>query len=116
MFEAKGREDGDTAVLLEAFAAARIDEWSEFTADCDKFDAEIDREFAKEKFTFGELEEEEQSLERLRRWHRDLMRRDALTLPEAASATQRLAASSMKLAAYSERVFEVNLPTDPTAR
>ncbi len=113
VFDVAGREEGDATALRDLFAAARIDEWKEFVADCGKFDAEIDREFAKEKFTFGELEEEEQSLERLRRWHRDLMRRDALALPEASDATDRLAASTEKLATYSERVFEVNLPSDP---
>lgn len=112
VFRAHGQEESDAAVLRDAFAAARIDEWNEFVADCGKFDAEIDREFAKEKFTFGELEEEEQSLDRLRRWHRDLLRRDAFGLPEAQSATERLDASVEKLATYSERVYEVNLPAD----
>ncbi|MFB2580965.1 Chromate resistance protein ChrB [Herbiconiux sp. P15] len=114
VWEAAGQNDSDTAVLRDAFVAARIDEWNEFVADCGKFDAEIDREFAKEKFTFGELEEEEQSLERLRRWHRDLLRRDAFSLPEAVEGTERLGISTEKLASYSERVFEVNLPPEDT--
>lgn len=115
VFRATGQSDADAATLREAFTNARIDEWKEFIADCGKFDAEIDREFAKEKFTFGELEEEEQSLDRLRRWHRDLMRRDAFGLPETQLATERLEASVEKLATYAERVYEVNLPTDPSA-
>lgn len=115
VFRATGQGDSDVAVLRVAFVAARVDEWSEFVADCDKFDAEIDREFAKEKFTFGELEEEEQSLDRLRRWHRDLLRRDAFGQTEAQQATGRLAVSTEKLATYSERVYAVNLPADPTA-
>lgn len=113
VFRATGQSDADAATLREAFINARIDEWNEFEADCGKFDAEIDKEFAKEKFTFGELEEEEQSLDRLRRWHRDLLRRDALGLPEAKSASARLEASTEKLATYAERVYEVNLPADP---
>lgn len=115
VFRASGQAESDAAALRDAFEAARIDEWNEFVADCGKFDAEIDREFAKEKFTFGELEEEEQSLDRLRRWHRDLLRRDAFGLPAAKSATERLDASVEKLATYSERVYEVNLPTDSSA-
>lgn len=114
VFRASGQTETDAGVLRDAFTSARIDEWNEFVADCGKFDAEIDREFAKEKFTFGELEEEEQSLDRLRRWHRDLLRRDAFGLPEAVSATARLDASAEKLATYSDRVYEVNLPADPT--
>ncbi|TFC51096.1 MULTISPECIES: Chromate resistance protein ChrB [unclassified Cryobacterium] len=114
VFEVTGQSQADASILRDAFAAARRDEWNEFIADCGKFDAEIDREFAKEKFTFGELEEEEQSLDRLRRWHRDLMRRDALALPDAVRAAEHLAQSTEKLAVYSERVFEVNLPADPS--
>lgn len=114
VFVAHGQAETDTETLRDAFTSARIDEWNEFVADCGKFDAEIDREFAKEKFTFGELEEEEQSLDRLRRWHRDLLRRDAFGQPEAQVATTRLGVSAEKLATYSERVYEVNLPADPS--
>jgi Protein ChrB, N-terminal len=102
--------DDDIAVLREAFTAARADEWSEFIADCEKFDAEIDREVEKQKFTFGELEEEEQSLERLRRWHRDLRRRNISEMDAAAEAARRLERATGKLAAYSEQVFAANLP------
>lgn len=115
VFRATGQTESDAVQLREAFTSARVDEWNEFVADCGKFDAEIDREFAKEKFTFGELEEEEQSLDRLRRWYRDLLRRNAFGLPEAEQAANRLEASTEKLASYSERVYEVNLPADPSA-
>ena len=115
IFRATGHGESDAVELHDAFTRARVDEWNEFVADCGKFDAEIDREFAREKFTFGELEEEEQGLDRLRRWHRDLLRRDAFAQPEAQLATERLAASVEKLATYSERVYEVNLPADPAA-
>lgn len=106
--------DDDIAMLRDAFIAARVDEWEEFLADCGKYSAEIDREIAKEKFTFGELEEEEQSLERLRRWHRDLRRRNIGELDVAAAANQRLDEVTEKLAGYAERVFAANLP--PTAQ
>lgn len=101
---------GDREVLAESFAEVRRDEWAEFVADCDKFDAEIAKEIAKQKFTFGELEEEEQSLERLRRWYRDLKQRDVLRLPEAEDAEARLAASTEILADYAEQVFAAQLP------
>ncbi|MGN6103709.1 MAG: Chromate resistance protein ChrB [Kofleriaceae bacterium] len=112
VLSATARDTADTDVLVEAFAAVRRDEWAEFVADCGKFSDELDREIAKGKFTFGELEEEEQSLERLRRWHRELQRRDALGLVEAVEATRTLDAVSEKLADYSERVFAANLPRD----
>ncbi|GAB2984157.1 hypothetical protein LWP59_17975 [Amycolatopsis acidiphila] len=67
-----GRAESDGARLEGLFTAGREAEWTEFLADCGKFDAEIDEEIRNGKFTMAELEEQEQSPERLRRWHRDL--------------------------------------------
>jgi len=74
-------------------------------ADCGKFDAEIGSEIAKSKFTLAELEEEEQSLDRLRRWHRELAARDVFGAPNAAEAGQQLKHCAERLADYTERVF-----------
>jgi hypothetical protein len=84
------RDDASEALIRSAYLAARLDEWSEFDAECGHYETEIAKEIAKRKFTFGELEEEEQSLERLRRWFQDLRRRDVLDLPQAAAAEARL--------------------------
>ncbi|WP_245832734.1 Chromate resistance protein ChrB [Nocardiopsis flavescens] len=105
VFEVEPRDDASRAFLVDAFRAARTDEWNEYTADCGKFLDEIAREIAKAKFTFAELEEEEQSLERLRRWFRDLRKRDVLALPQARDAAERLRACSDALDDYAERVY-----------
>jgi len=103
--QAAGREQADAARLAGLFAEARQAEWVEFIADCGKFDAEIDSEIAKGKFTLAELEEEEQSLERLRRWHRELATRDVFGAPNAAEAGQQLKHCTERLADYTEQVF-----------
>jgi hypothetical protein len=105
VLQATGRGDTDAARLAELFTAERAAEWTEFLADCGKFDAEIDKEIGKGKFTLAELEEEEQSLERLRRWHRDLKARDVYGAPTAAEADQQLKHCTERLADYTERVF-----------
>jgi hypothetical protein len=74
-------------------------------AECGKYLAEIDKEIAKAKLTLAELDEEEQSLERLRRWHRELRLRDVLGAPSAAGADQRLKECEAKLEDYTQRVF-----------
>lgn len=107
VIDASPRDEASTAMIRDAFTAARIDEWAEFDADCGKFEAEIAREIAKEKFTFGELEEEEQSLDRLRRWYRDLKKRDVLELPEATMAEKRLRGCVEILDGYAEQVYQV---------
>ena len=93
-------------MIRNAFSAARVEEWAEFTADCGKFETEIAKETHKRKFTFAELEEQEQSLERLRRWYRDLKRRDVLELPEAKAADAQLRACVAVLDGYAEQVYQ----------
>ena len=103
---AAGRDETDAARLAALFTDARQAEWAEFIADCGKFDAEIDSEIAKRKFTLAELEEEEQSLDRLRRWHRELATRDVFGAPDAAEAGQQLKHCTERLADYTDRVFQ----------
>ena len=106
VLQAAGRSETDAARLEQLFTQARQAEWAEFLADCGKFSAEIDAEIAKAKFTLAELEEEEQSLDRLRRWHRELAARDVLGAPGAAEAAQQLKGCAEKLAGYTDLVFQ----------
>jgi flagellar biosynthesis regulator FlaF len=102
---AAGQSERDAARLETMFTDQRTDEWSEFISDCGKFDAEIDHEIRIGKFTMAELEEEEQSLERLRRWHRELAARDVFGAPEAVEAAQQLKHCTERLDDFTDRVF-----------
>jgi hypothetical protein len=94
------------AVLEELFTAEREAEWVEFVSECDKAEAELHREIEKQKFTLAELEEEEQNLDRLRRWSRELRAKDLFGAPSGATAELRLKACSELLEDFAERVFE----------
>ncbi|MFJ7075569.1 Chromate resistance protein ChrB [Streptomyces sp. NPDC098781] len=102
---ATGRGAQDGRRLRAMFTAARSADWTEFLADCGKFETELAKEVRIAKFTLAELEEEEQSLERLRRWHRDLTARDVFGAPEARPAGERLKACVTACEDYAERVF-----------
>ncbi|WP_406262808.1 chromate resistance protein ChrB [Streptomyces chartreusis] len=102
---ATGRGSQDGRRLRAMFTATRSADWAEFMADCGKFEAELAKEIRIAKFTLAELEEEEQSLERLRRWHRDLTARDVFGAPEAAEAGERLKVCVAACEDYAERVF-----------
>lgn len=115
VIDAAPRDAEAAAMITDVFAAARIDEWTEFVSDCEKFEQEIEREISKKKFTFGELEEEEQSLERLRRWYRDLKKRDVLLLPEAIRAENRLLHCASILDDYATQVYDVMLGATATS-
>lgn len=105
VLDAIGRAEYDSARLEARFTAERSEEWAEFLADCGKFGTEIGKDIRKAKFTMAELEEDEQSLERLRRWYRELKARDVFGAPAAAEAQDRLARCADQLADYTERVF-----------
>jgi hypothetical protein len=100
-----GSGDDDAAKLRALFDAAREDEWAEFLADCVKFTDEIAREITKRKFTLAELEEEEQSLERLRRWSRTIRSRDVFGSARAAGADDELARCAAALDAFAAHVY-----------
>jgi hypothetical protein len=104
-FAVEPRDEAALALVTSAFVSARVEEWQEFIADCGKFEDEIAREIAKEKFTLAELEEEEQSLDRLTRWFRDLKKRDVLALPDAGEAAKRLRTCEETLADYAQQVY-----------
>lgn len=113
VFDIQPHDDAARALVVDAFRQARVEEWREFIADCGKFTDEIADEISKEKFTFAELEEEEQSLDRLRRWFRDLKRRDILALPDAETAAGDLRACEQALDGYAEQVYAANRGTAP---
>jgi len=104
-FDSRPREDRDEAMLVADFNAARAAEWVEFTSECDKFDAEIAKERRIGKLTVAELDEEEQSLDRLRRWARELKARDIFGVPESGHAEERLKRCAEILDGYADEVY-----------
>jgi hypothetical protein len=105
VLDAHGRDEQTEASLAEQYTTAREAEWVEFLSDCAKYHAELEREVAKKKFTLAELEEEEQSLDRLRRWHRELSLRDTFGAPSAEEAAVALKESTERLEAFAEQVY-----------
>jgi flagellar biosynthesis regulator FlaF len=105
LLEARGRDRAQAQRLEALFTASREDEWSEFIDECAKYEAEVEREITEQKFTLAELDEEEQSLERLRRWYRDLKLRDLFGAPSAGQAEQRLRHCQTRLDDFADRVY-----------
>jgi hypothetical protein len=60
---------------------------------------------AKEKLT-AELDEEEESLERLRRWYRAIRARDVYGAPSAVDAERRLKECAESLERFAELVYQ----------
>lgn len=104
-FDSRPRDEGDEQAVMAEFNAARSAEWTEFTAECGHFHAEIAKERRKGKFTVAELDEEEQNLDRLRRWFRELRARDIFTVPDGAHADEQLKACAELLDGYADEVY-----------
>jgi hypothetical protein len=103
---AVAEEEASAAQLEALFTAQREAEWAEFVADCGKYEAELAAEVAKGKLTLAELDEEEQSLDRLRRWYRTIRARDLFVAPSAPLAERRLKECTEALEGFAERVYQ----------
>jgi DNA-binding transcriptional regulator PaaX len=104
-------DDHSVAQLERLFTEQRDLEWQEFLADCDKYEAELADEVKKAKLTLAELDEEEESLERLRRWYRAIRARDLFGAARAPVADRRLKECSDALERYAELVYQAREPS-----
>lgn len=106
LVRAEALDDASGKRLEELYIAAREDEYTEFLAECGKFDAEIESEIRKRKLTSAELDEEEQNFDRLVRWHRDLTRKTFFPVASSSIAEKRLKECEQSLAEFADLVFE----------
>jgi hypothetical protein len=72
----RGVAVGDETGLVDAFNAARDDEYREVLDRCSEFHAELEKERKAGKFTFAELEENEEDLAKLETWLNKIQARD----------------------------------------
>jgi hypothetical protein len=99
-------EDADDAHLETLFTEQREAEWAEFLSDRTKYETELAGEVTKGKLTLAELDEEEQSLERLRRWYRAIRARGLFGAPSAELAERRLKECAEALDRFAEQVYQ----------
>jgi chromosome segregation ATPase len=89
------------------FLSARDDEYAEILDKCQDFHAGLEKEYREEHFTFGELEENEVELEKLRKWLDKVRARDVFGAPLQAKTEAELEECGRALEAYATRVYEV---------
>jgi uncharacterized protein YndB with AHSA1/START domain len=95
----------DQQRLVGSWNEARDAEYSELTGKCAQFLDEIEHEFAIEKFTAAELEEEEAEVEKLERWFERINARDVHRAGARGPAHEALQAAQAALARYVDAVF-----------
>jgi hypothetical protein len=110
---------GGTAVLLtctvlvgatevmDAFQAARNDEYEEIVDRCEDFLAQVKKEHVAEHFTYAELEENEVDLAKLQNWFGRVRQRDSFGATGRQPAEAALAACEQALEEYAAVVYAV---------
>lgn len=85
---------------------ARRAEWVEFESECGKCLAALAKEIRNEKFTLAELNEKEQNVDRLRRWHRELRSRDVFDSVDETAMQRQLDAGAVELDRFTALVYQ----------
>lgn len=91
--------------VLNTFQAARSDEYEEIVDRCEGFLAEVEKEYAKNHFTYAELEENEVDYTKLVNWLEKVKARDQFGAPGRDEADAALAKCEQVLEEYAARVY-----------
>jgi Protein ChrB, N-terminal len=92
--------------ILARFNKDRDEAYREFLEQCAGFEAEIAKERAAGKFTFAELEENDEDLKKLRSWFEKISKLDFHGASLAHEAADRLSQCEILLDAFGKQVFE----------
>lgn len=91
--------------IRDRLGAERDQEYAEFGEGCQEFLAEIDKETARQKFTYPELEEIEDELTKLQTWLRKIRERDFFGSAGSADGAHLLATCAEAFDGYAHRVY-----------
>jgi DNA-binding transcriptional regulator PaaX len=100
------------AEAIDAFNAARSDEYGEIIRKCEDFLQQLEREHLAEHFTFAELEENEVDLVKLQKWLAKVRARDVFAGPGGQAAAQLLQKCEEALERYADRVYVLDAEVD----
>lgn len=105
LFRAVSPGPEQEAALVAEFHRLRDQEYAELLEQGAHFLTEIAKETRAGKFTFGEMEEIEEDLEKLDRWLEKIATRDRFQAPGRAQAEARLAECREAYEEFARRVF-----------
>lgn len=101
--------------ITARFKAERDQEYAEFLEQCEEFIAELEKESLHQKFTFAELEENEQNLQRLRKWLAKIQKRDFFKTEKSQEAMTAFQNCHQRLQGYTRQVYAregIETPSD----
>jgi len=94
--------------LIDKFNSERNNEYTELVDHGDRLIAEIQREHSRKNYTYGELDENEDELNRLFTWFEKIKKRDFFNAQGAIDAKSRLTECREIIKSFSEQVIDLN--------
>ena len=91
--------------IIERFNADRDEEYEEFLEQCEAYLIELEKECHHQKFTYAELEENEQSIHRLRKWLAKIQKRDFFKSKKSRDAIIAFQNCHRRLKSYTLQVY-----------
>ncbi len=93
------------AEVVDAFQAARDDEYEEIVDRCRDFLVQVQKEHDAGHYSYAELEENEVDLAKLRSWQAKVIERDAFGSPGRLPTDEHLSSCEAALEAYAAEVY-----------
>lgn len=94
--------------VISLFNDIRDEEYNEFIDECEKFLKELAKEISIEKFTFAELDEEEEEFQKLISWYYKIGARDTFNSAGRNGAKKSVEQIKEAFEEYSELVYKHN--------
>lgn len=91
--------------ILARFQTDRDQEYDEFLEQCEAFIAELEKETSHQKFTYAELEENEQNFQRLQKWITRVQKRDFFKTKKSQIAAAAFRRCRQRLESYTLQVY-----------
>lgn len=109
LLETTGLDRAQEEKILARFQAERDEAYAEVISRCNDFEAELARESAAGKFTYAEVEENEEDLRKLQTWIGKIVKLDFTGASLRAEAEAHVVRCETLLDAYARQVFEKQL-------
>ncbi|MGB9975621.1 Chromate resistance protein ChrB [Thermovenabulum sp.] len=98
--------DKDREILITNFNRQRDEEYQELIEKCEDFLKEIQKETERENFTFAELEENDEELDKLERWYEKIYKRDFFYASKRESAIRIIQECENALKEFSIKIYQ----------
>jgi DNA-binding transcriptional regulator PaaX len=114
LLETVGLDHAQEQKVVARFSAERDEAYREFISRCDDFEGEIAKERGIGKFSYAEVEENEEDLNKLRAWLEKIVRLDFYRASLRSEAEERLDRCAALLDDYAREVFEAQDENRPS--